>query len=360
MHRALWILALTLLLVVAPILLLSQRAQVWPRPKTPPPPKADFLDLLPVPGGWVRLGTRAEELLAVGQRFYPDDPRKRTLMLRSMASELGEKEERVEPFLLQRHLVTNEQYRRFVQETGHRFPFHWWRQGREDDWKKRRDEIREEWPGSPDDLLYWERHWQQLPHAIPEGTEQHPVSFVSWTDAQAFAGWAGMRLPTEAEWVLAAAGSSDREYVWGDEWTPEMLDRLRLPRERDQGRLIAVGLLGEVARGPFGHEDMVGYVWEWARPVGYIPVAARPSFEGELQKLMQSTPLEIEPPSWLADQSRRGRRWLEYRVLKGGSYFSGANPPELRIRTRAHAPADQTVEGIGFRVAMSLPRVGAR
>ena len=57
-------------------------------------------------------------------------------------SELGEVELDVKPFFLDRFPVTNEQYLQFVQATNHRFPFHWWKEGRKDDWSERRGAAR--------------------------------------------------------------------------------------------------------------------------------------------------------------------------------------------------------------------------
>ena len=297
-----------------------------------------------VEGGKMTLGIEAKELEEVGKQLHPRSSRRLVETVQKLASELGEVKVEVDSFYLHRTPVTNEQYLQYVQSAPVkvRFPYHWWRFGEEEDWRSRQSEARKAFPNeNKPDLLYWEKYYDKLPYSIPKGQEQYPVVFVSWVDAQKFAGWAGMRLPTEAEWIWAASKGERKQYLWGDEWSEDLLKKLDLYGSRDR-MLKPVGAVGEFTTGPFGHQDMVGQVWEWVADIGFFPLGEQDDFQKEFKRLQRSKVFaDITLPEWNGAQ----------RVVKGSSFFSYADPSEFRLGTRASLASFQTLEGVGFRLA---------
>jgi len=119
------------------------------------------------------------------------------------------------------HPVTNAQYARFVAETGH----------------------------PPPNNLFWQE----------SGKMNHPVTDVSWDDATAYCGWAGLRLPTELEWEKAARGLDGRAYPWGKNWNP-----IRCRNHKNKGGEATAGVWRYGQGGaPFGGLQLSGNVWEW-------------------------------------------------------------------------------------------------
>lgn len=129
----------------------------------------------------------------------------------------------LDSFWIDRTPVTNGDYARFVTETHHPAP----------------------------------RHWQgQTP---PAELLDHPVVWVTWHDAQAYAVWAGLQLPTEQQWERAARGTDGRFYPWGNRWIPERCNS----SESGRRTTTSVGSFSPAGDSPVGCVDMAGNVWEW-------------------------------------------------------------------------------------------------
>ena len=125
-------------------------------------------------------------------------------------------------FQLARTHVTNAQYAEFVKISGHPTPGHW------------------------------------LNGQIPEGLSDHPVTYVDWHDALAFCQWAGVRLPTEAEWEKAARSDDARLWPWGNH--PPDVHRCNFVKHIFATSPVHAFLQ---SASPYGALDMAGNVWEW-------------------------------------------------------------------------------------------------
>ena len=344
---------------------------VQPQPAVAKVPAVAFpTDLLPVgtPGttGTAPLGVTADELYRLTRKFFSNH----ALCLRALknaASELGRKDVPVEPFFLYRFPITNEQYQVFIKAHAktRRPPFHWWKWGGDrEDFRKHQPEIaklakaleKQNIERSEAEIRYWEDSWRDLKFEIPKGTEKHPVVFVSYTDAVAFCGWAGMRLPTEAEWTYAATGGKRKLFLFGNEWDDDYPKKVGLGALRDRTALKPVGSLGPNAVGPFGHQDMVGQVWEWSLVTGYGPQTGAKIHDKEYEKLRRY----VDKDKGLKKAGHTLPVAIafndDYAIAKGsGSIFSFSLQrwDELRVNVRAPLASGQTIEGLGFRAAKS-------
>ncbi|MCC6671914.1 MAG: SUMF1/EgtB/PvdO family nonheme iron enzyme [Planctomycetes bacterium] len=298
-------------------------------------PSAEGLpaNLVWVAGGKVNLGLTADQLFTLSDKLSGGNKRQREKILSQAISELGTATVAVSDFYLSRSEVTNEQYLAFVKATGHRFPLHWWQDGKPQEFEAAREKFLAEFGNQPNPHMpYWRKHWKELPHAIPKGKEQAPVQYVSFEDAQAFAAWVGMRLPTEEEWIYALVGSETSLYPGGDK-APSVPGRLVDAMGAFESRL--------------GIRGLVGSLWEWVEADGLAPVAGRAAWDKEMLKLRKL-------PG--ADELLRnvelnfdGKR----KLLKGGWFKGVAEANQFRVGTRAHIEPTDTVEAAGIRLAKS-------
>ncbi|HZP52913.1 MAG TPA: ergothioneine biosynthesis protein EgtB [Actinocrinis sp.] len=204
----------------------------------PPPAAVDPADLpseVLIPGGPFVMGTSTEPW--------------------ALDNERPAHQVHVPAFFLDTFPVTNAAYRQFIDDGGYRDP-RWW----SDDGWEHREQAGLEAP------LFWERDggdWLRRRFGVLEPVPpQEPVMHVCWYEADAYARWAGRRLPTEAEWEKAArhdpAGDRSRRYPWGDD-DPQ-------PRHANLGqRHLRPAPIGAYPDGasPQGVHQLIGDVWEW-------------------------------------------------------------------------------------------------
>jgi formylglycine-generating enzyme required for sulfatase activity len=253
----------------------------------------------------------------------------------------------LDPFSISSHEVTNRQFADFVADTGYvteaekfgwSFVFHhfvspqtsksvtstvqsapwWWRVDRSS-WKH---------PEGPDST------WEDRP--------ENPVVHMSWNDAEAFAGWAEMRLPTEAEWECAARGGLEQAaYAWGEELTPNGRHMCNIwqgefPRENSlEDGFHGAAPVGSFPPNSFGLYDLAGNVWEWCLDWWSA------TFHQNDRRATRVNP--------------KGPRQGQARVIKGGSYLchdSYCN--RYRVGARTSSTPDSSTGNMGFRLARSV------
>ena len=162
-------------------------------------------------------------------------------------------------------------------------------------------------------------------YEVEPGFEEHPVTQVSWYGAVAYCGWAGARLPTEAEWEKAARGVDGYLYPWGN----KAADCRKAQYGDCGGETVPAGSRPAGAS-PFGALDMAGNVWEW------VSDWYDPEYYG-------SSP----------EQNPQGPAMGRYRVFRGGAW--GYPPAFIRTGDRARNRPTYAGFGLGFRCVVTDP-----
>jgi formylglycine-generating enzyme len=292
-------------------------------------------DMVQIPGG---------EFLMGSESFYPEErPVRRA---------------RVDAFRIDRHHVTNDEFARFVEATGYVTV------------AERPLELGDV-PGAPvqtypagslvfrqtagpvdlgDSRNWWVyvvgAQWRhpQGPDSSLDGLGDHPVVHVAYEDAEAYAGWAGKALPTEAEWEFAARGGLEgKAFTWGDELEPNGT----IMANTWQGEFPWQNTLrdgyartspaGAFPANGYGLYDMAGNAWEWTC-----------DWYGEHGGGAPSSPC-CSPMESSYDPTAPDIR-IPRKVLKGGSHLCAPNYC-LRFRPAARMPqmVDTGMSHLGFR-----------
>ena len=197
-------------------------------------------------------------------------------------------------YYISKYPVTNQEYREFVQCTGHRIPIHWQR------------------------------------GTFPAGTGNHPIANVSWQDADAFARWRGARLPSEAEWEKAARGTDERPYPWGTRFT----EGERCNANNQVGTTTPVNEFPD-GRSFYELWDMAGNVYEWCQDY----------YDEEYYKSSPAT--NPKGPDGGQERVVRGGCYIESSAALRTTHREGVSEVTTRdtIGFRIAMDADQTIPG---------------
>ena len=311
-------------------------------------PDTAFDGMLRIPGGTFRMGS---------DRHYPEEAPVHSVT--------------VDEFFIDRMPVTNRQFKEFVRATGH-VTF---------------AEIPpdpKDYPGALPHMLYagslvfsppaqavdlrdWSQWWQFMkgvdwrhpygPKSNINVLDSHPVVHVAYSDALAYARWAGKDLPTEAEWEFAARGGLEAtEFAWGDEFTPgggHMANTWQGNFPNENLRADGWARTSPVRAFPpngYGVHDMIGNVWEWTAD-------------------WYSQRHEADAPKacCIPQNPRGGREDGSYdprttnvkipqKVIKGGSHLCAANYCRRYRPAARHAEdVDTSTSHVGFRCVVRRP-----
>ncbi len=259
----------------------------------------------------------------------------RNIEANRLENELPQRKIYLSAYLIDKYPVTNVQYKQFIESGGYTQKTLWSEAG----WQY----IEQSKPMENKDI-------EDVFHGEPDS----PVVNISWYEAEAFAKWAGKRLPTEAEWEKASRGADGRTYPWGNEF-----DKTRLNCAEAKIEKPTPVMKYPQGQSVYGCYDMAGNVWEWTadwydsqyyhhapakNPQGPVIAEKNPYF-GRPEDVGISI-YELKPSP--ASQTLSGCK-----VLRGGSW-NGSGIVHIRCANRDYDEPAYKNDTIGFRCAKSI------